>query len=261
MKVLNFFTLFLSIYFISLFTVSSIAQEQPADPLFYVHEEVARIDKIDQYNSSSKDFAQMMRDTKLDLPFIRASQTDDLHFYYLLPIKNYADIDKMSDAFGKMMSAADKDKLDKVTKENDAAIESVRELVFRRSNSLSYGSDQNLGLDMTKENFLHWDYYLVKPGKRQEVAQLGEKIKKLYEDKKIPTPYTVWIADMGENDNLIVVTTLAKDAVSYYQQQEKNNAALGKDMDDLWNQMMPMLDHFEHKNGHTRPDLSYVKSE
>ncbi len=260
MRLLQFFTSFLSLLFISLFTISGFAQEQASDPLFYIHEEVARIDKIDQYNSTSKDFTKMMMDTKLDVPWIRASQTDDLHFYYLVPLKNYGDVDKLTAAFNDMMSKADKDKMNKVMQENAEAIASVRELVFRRSNSLSYDSKQDQGLDMTKENFLHWDYYLVKPGKRQEVIQLAAKIKKLYEDKKIPTPYTVWFADMGENDNLIVVTTMAKDAVSFYQLMDKDNAALGKDMDDLWNQMMPMLTHFEHKNGNTRPDLSYVKS-
>ncbi len=260
MKVSHFYALFLFSLFISIYTVSGIAQEQPADPLFYIHEEVARIDKMDQYNSTSKDFTQMMMDSKLDVPWIRCSQTDDLHFYYLVPLNNYGDIDKLSAAFNDMMSKTDKDKMNKVMSENAEAIASVRELVFKRSNSLSYGSVQDMGLDMTKENFIHWDYYLVKPGKMQDVLKLGAKFKKLNEDKKITTPYTVWLADMGENDNLIVVTTLAKDAVSFYQQMDKDNAAMGKDGDELWQQMMSMLDHFEHKNGHTRPDLSYVKS-
>lgn len=261
MKLLHFSVSFLFLLFISLFTVSGMAQEQPADPMFYIHEEVARIDKIDQYNSSSKDFTQMMKDAKLDVPWIRASQTDDLHFYYLVPLKNYGDIDKMSSAFNDMMSKADKDKMNKVMSENAESIASVRELVFRRSNSLSYGSVQDQGLDFTKQNFIHWDYYIFKQGKRKEIMELGAKFKKLNEDKKIPTPYEVWLADMGENDNMIVVTTVAKDAVSFYQQMDKDNAAMGKEGDDLWQQMMPLLDHFEHKNGHTRPDLSYVKSE
>ncbi len=261
MRVLHLFASFLSLLFISLFTMSGFAQEQSSDPLFYIHEEVARIDKMDQYYSTSKDFTKMMMDSKLDVPWIRASQTDDLHFYYLVPLNNYGDIDKLSAAFNDMMSKADKDKMNKVMTENAEAIESVRELVFKRSNSLSYGSEQNMGLDLSKENFIHWDYYTVKSGKMKDMLELGAKYKKLCEDKKVTTPYTVWLADLGENDNLIVVTTLAKDAGSFYQQMDKDNAALGKDGDDLWHQMMSLLVHFEHKNGHSRPDLSYVKSE
>jgi hypothetical protein len=242
------------------FTVPILSQEQPKDQLFYIHEETAKISKIDQYNSTSKEFTQMMMDSKLDVPWIRASQTDDLHFYYLVPLKNYGDIDKLSAAFNDMMSKSDKDKMNKMMSENAESIQSVRELVFKRSNSLSYGSVADQGLDMSKNNFIHWDYYTVKSGKMKEMLDLGAKYKKLCEDKKVPTPYDVWLADMGENDNLIVVTTLAKDAVSFYQQMDKDNTALGKDGEDLWQQMMPLLDHFEHKNGHTRPDLSYMKS-
>ncbi len=261
MKVLNFSRSLLSLLLLFSLTTVVSPQEQPQDPLFYIHEETARIDKIDQYNSTSRDFTQMMIDSKLNLPWIRASQTDDLLFYYLVPLKNYGDIDKLSAAFNDMMSKADKDKMNKVMKENAESIASVREMVFKRSNSLSYGNAQDLGLDMTKGNFLHWDYYTVKSGKMKDVMEIAAKFKKLSEEKKITTPYDVWLADIGENDNLIVVTTLAKDAATFYQQMEKDNDALGKEGEDLWNQMMTMLEHFEHKNGHTRPDLSYVKSE
>ena len=259
MKVLHFSRYLLSFLILFIFTVPVLSQEQPKDQLFYIHEEVAKISKIDQYNSTSKEFAQMMMDSKLDVPFIRASQTDDLTFYYLVPLNNYGDIDKMSAAFNDMMSKGDKDKMNKMMKENAESIASVRELVFKRSGSLSYeGQDQ--GLDWSKSNFIHWDYYTVMSGKMKEMLALGAKYKKLSEDKKIPTPYTVWLADMGENDNLIVVTTAAKDAVSFYQQMEKDNAALGQDGENLWNQMQLLLTHFEHKNGHSRPDLSYMKS-
>jgi hypothetical protein len=243
-----------------MFSCIALSQDQPKDQLFYIHEEVAKLDKIDQYNQTSKEFDQMMKDLKLDVPSIRASETDDLHFYYLVPLKNYADIDKLSSAFNDMFSKGDKDKMNKNMKENAEAIDYTRELVFRQSNELSYRLGESK-LDMNKRNFIHFDYYTFKPEDRKEVMALAAKIKKLYEDKKIETPYVVWLADMGEHNNLIVVTTLAKDAVSFYQQIDKDNAALGKDMETLWNQMIPMLEHFEHKNGHTRPDLSYIKSE
>ena len=257
----SFRTPVLLLMFLLLFSSLILSQEKPKDQLFYIHEEVAKIDRIDQYNSANTEFTQMMKDAKLDVPSILASETDDLHFYYLVPLKNYADIDKLSEAFSKMMASSDKDKMDKNMKAGAEATEYTRELVFRRSGELSYSPNPAAKPDMSEKKFLHWDYYTYKPEDRKQVMDLGAKIKKLYEDKKIETPYTVWLADMGERNNLIVVTTMAKDAVSFYQQMDKDNKVLGKEMDDLWNQMLPMLEHFEHKNGHTRPDLSYIKSE
>jgi hypothetical protein len=229
------------------------------DQLVYIHKETARIDRIDQYNKSAKDFTQMMKDAKLDVPFIRAAQSDDFNFFYLVPIKNYADIDKLSAAFNDMFANADKDKMNQNMKESTEATESTKDEIFKISKDLSYKFGESK-LDMTKENFIHWDYYTIKPEFRQQVMDLAKKIKKLYEDKKIETPYTVWLADIGVDNNLIGVTSMAKDAVSFYQQMDKDNAVLGKNMQDLWNQMLPMLSHFDHKNGHTRPDLSYTRS-
>jgi hypothetical protein len=251
----------LSFCLLLIITGTNFGQDQPKDQLFYIHEEVAKIDKMDQYDRANREFTQMMYDLKLDVPSIRASQTDDLHFFYLVPLENYADIDKLNGTFNEMMGKADKDQLMKTLVEGAGATEYTREMVFRRSGKLSYSPERTNKLDMSKEVFVHWDFYTFKPEDRRQVMELGAKIAKLYADKKIPTPYTVWLAEMGEHNNLIVVTTLAKDAVSFYEQNDKDNAVLGKEMEDLWNQMLPMLEHFEHKNGHTRPDLSYIKSE
>ena len=114
-----------------LFNSVILPQEQQKDQLFYIHEEVAKIDRIDQYNSANKEFTQMMKDTRLDVSSILASETDDLHFYYLVPLKNYADIDKLSEAFNKMMASSDKEKMDKNMKVGAKATEYTRELVFR----------------------------------------------------------------------------------------------------------------------------------
>lgn len=251
----------LSFCLLLIITGFNFGQDQPKDQLFYIHEEAAKMDKMDQYDRSGREFTQMMNDLKLDVPFIRASQTDDLHFFYLVPLENYADIDKLNGAFNEMMGKTDKDQLMKMMVEGAEAMEYSREMVYRRSGKLSYSPETANKLDMSKEVFIHWDLYTYKPEDRQQVMELGAKFKQLYADKKIETPYTVWLAEMGDHNNLIVVTTLAKDAVSFYEQMNKDNAALGKEGEDLWNQMVSMLEHFEHKNGHTRPDLSYVKSE
>jgi hypothetical protein len=231
----------------------------PKDKLYFMHEEAARIDKIDEYNQSAKDFTKMFTDLKLDVPAIYASETDDYHFFYLVPIKNYADVDKLSSAFNDVFSKADKDKMAQTMKEGDESTIYTRDMVLKRSDDLSYKSDKQK-LDMSKENFLHEDFYTYKPEYRKQVMDIGAEFKKLYQDKGIEDSYDVWMPDMGEKNNLIIVTTMAKDAVSFYQQQDKDNALLGKEGDALWNKMQPMLENFNHINAHMRPDLSYTES-
>ena len=131
MQLLSFYKSVLFSMILVLFNSVILPQEQQKDQLFYIHEEVAKIDRIDQYNSANKEFTQMMKDTRLDVSSILASETDDLHFYYLVPLKNYADIDKLSEAFNKMMASSDKEKMDKNMKVGAKATEYTRELVFR----------------------------------------------------------------------------------------------------------------------------------
>jgi hypothetical protein len=236
-----------------------LSQEMSKNKLYFMHEEAARIDKIDEYNQSAKDFTKMFTDMKLDVPAIYASESDDYHFFYLVPINNYADVDKLNSAFNDLFSKADKDKMAQAMKGGDESTLYTRDFVLKHLDELSYKSDKQK-LDMSKETFMHLDYYTYKPEYRKQVMDLGAEFKKLYQDKGIEDSYDVWTPDLGEKNNVIIVTTFAKDATSFYQQQDKDNALLGKEADAIWNKMQPMLENFNHNNAHTRPDLSYMKS-
>lgn len=95
MKKLTFMFVLIVGMFVSSFLSVNYAQENDnnKDQLSYVHKEVARPDMIKQYEKTSKDFTALMKDSKLDVPGIYASETNDLTFYYLVPIENYASID------------------------------------------------------------------------------------------------------------------------------------------------------------------------
>ena len=259
MRVLCPYRVFITIFVLFLMPQFILPQEMSKDKLYFMHEEAARIDKIDEYNQSAKDFTKMFADMKLDVPAIYASETDDFHFFYLVPINNYADVDKLNSAFNDVFSKADKDKTAKTMKEGDESTVYIRDFVLKRSDELSYKSEKQK-LDMSKEIFLHEDFFTYKPEYRKQIMQLGADYKKLNQDKGVEDSYDVWMPDLGEKNNLIVVITMAKDATSYYQQQDKDNTLLGKEGDALWNKMLTMLENFNHLNAHTRPDLSYMKS-
>ncbi len=98
MRKLSVFSILL-ICGIFLLTPKSFAQEMK-DQLYMVREEVAKVDMWDKYESTSKDWVEMMTKGELDFPYVRASQRDDGHYYYLIPINNYSNIDKFQEIFG-----------------------------------------------------------------------------------------------------------------------------------------------------------------
>ena len=90
------------ILFVLLLTTSSnlLAQEEMQDQLYWVREEVVKVEMWQQYEETSKEWVELMTGAELDFPYMWASQRDDGHYYYLLPLDNYAAIDKMSEIFG-----------------------------------------------------------------------------------------------------------------------------------------------------------------
>jgi len=72
MRKLNVFS-FSLICGIFLLTPKSFSQEMK-DQMFIIHEEVVKVDMWDKYESTSKEWVEMMTGAGLDLPYIQASQ-------------------------------------------------------------------------------------------------------------------------------------------------------------------------------------------
>ena len=108
------------------------------DQLFWVHEEVAKVDMWDKYESTSKEWIKLMTEAELNIPFMQVSQRDDAHYYYLFPLSNYADLDKMQGIFNSAVEKIGKDKWSKFMVENNSSMESSKDYVVTRSAKYSY---------------------------------------------------------------------------------------------------------------------------
>jgi hypothetical protein len=235
-----------------------LAQDNMMKPqLFYMHEEVVPVNMVDQYEKTSRELVPVFKDLKLPLPFY-ASQRDDYHYYYISPLSNYASIDTLVQAFGKFMKDATSNAdYQKLLDENNESIDYTQDYVLSRSANLSYHPEGS-NMNDTSMKFIHWDFYTVKSGGMDKVIDLAKKYKELSMQKGIKTPYTIWFVALGPNNNLIVQTRVAKSAEDFYETAKKDDTTLGKDGEDIYNQMVPYLVKFNHINGTIRPDLSYM---
>jgi hypothetical protein len=235
----------------------SFAQEMK-DQLFVIHEEVAKVDMIGQYEKTSAEWVKLMHDAGLDISKIHASQRDDFHYYYLIPISNYAEIDDIFPKFQEAVAKLDKDKWSQFTAENDKTIETNHEFVARWSASLSY-IPKEPRLKQGEAKFLHWIFFHYKLDKRNEVMDVLKEWKKLYEDKNISHAYDIWLMDMGEDNNMMVLTEQAKDAIDFYQTMDGIDKKVQQEEQKLWAKFSPLVYKMEQKYGKLRPDLSYYK--
>lgn len=235
----------------------SFAQEMK-DQLFVIHEEVAKVDMIGQYEKTSAEWVQLMHDAGLDISKIHASQRDDFHYYYLIPISNYAEIDEIFPKFQEAVAKLDKDKWSQFTAENDKTIETNHEFVARWSASLSYVPKEPR-LKQGEAKFIHWIFFHYKLDKRKEVMDVLKEWKKLYEDKNISHAYDIWLMDIGEDNNMMVLTEQAKDAIDFYQTMDGVDKKVQQEEQKLWAKFSPLIYEMEQKYGKIRPDLSYYK--
>ena len=250
-----FSILFLSGLF--LITPPSFSQEMK-DQLYWIREEVAKVDMWDKYESTSKEWLKLMTEAGLDMPYMWASQRDDGHYYYLFPLDNYAAIDKMQGIFGAAIEKIGKDKWAKFLVENEGSMVTHKDFIATLSAKYSYmPKEPRLKSDEAK--FIHWMFFHYKLENRKEVMDIMKEWKKLYEDKNIKNGYNIWLIELGLDNNMVALTESFKDGADFYTSQKEDNALMEAEASALWNKMAPYITSIENKYGNQRPDLGFVK--
>ena len=253
---LKFFSLIITgLLFFSAF---AFAQDEPKDQLYWVREEVAKIDMWDQYEKTSKEWVDLMTGADLDLPYMWASQRDDGHYYYLFPLDNYAAIDEMQEIFGAAIEKIGRDKWGKFMVENEGAMVTHQDFIVTRSAKYSYWPEEPR-LKPEERKFTHWMFFHYKLENRKEVMDIMTEWKQLYEEKNIKNGYTIWLIELGRDNNMIVLTENYKDGADYYTSMEADNATMEAEASALWAKMAPYITSIENKYGNQRPDLGFVK--
>lgn len=256
MRTAKLFSMFAGVVLV--YTQFLFAQEVPKDQLFMVREEIVKIDAWDKYESTSKDWVEMMTQGGLDFPYVRAAQRDDGHYYYLIPINNYSHIDKFQEVFGSAIEKAGKEKWANFLIENESSIVTHKDYVVKWSAEYSYvPKEPRLKIEDTK--FIHWMYFRFKLENRKELLAILKEWKKLYEDKNIKNGYSIWMVELGLDNNMMVLTESFKDGEDFYTSQKEDNTLMEAEASALWAKMSPFIVSIENKYGSPRPDLGYVK--
>ena len=250
------FTLLL-LFGLFLITPVSFSQEMK-DQLFWIHEEVAKVDMWDKYESTSKEWIKLMTDAGLDIPYMQASQRDDAHYYYLIPLSNYADLDKMQGIFNFAVEKIGKDKWSKFMVENNSSLESSKDFVVTRSAKYSYQPNEPR-LKPEDVKFIHWMFFHYKSENRKELMEIMMEWKKLSEEKNIKNGYTIWLVELGLDNNMVALTEGYKDGADFYTATKEDNVLMEKEASALWAKMSPFITSIENKYGSPRPDLGMTK--
>lgn len=242
--------------FLVLFNDSVLAQDSTKDQILMVHEETAKIDMISQYVKTSKDWSAFMKQAGLAMNWY-AYERNDLHFYYVTPLTNYAQIDSFQSIFQTAIDKGGKDKFSDIMASNNASINSTVDYIIRRSGELSY-VPKKPRIELKDAGFVHWGFFHYKMDKRKEVMDILKEWKELYEKNNIPDAYGVYTMDLGRDNNEIVVFDYAKDASSYYKEDDEKSKEMKDAEQGLFIKISALLTSIETFTGRPRHDLDYI---
>ncbi len=250
---------FVLLAFVILLTSCAImkAQEEPKDQLYWVREEVVKVEKWQQYEETSKEWVELMTSAGLDFPYMRASQRDDGHYYYLLPLNSYADIDKFPEKFGSAIEKIGKEKWAEFMERNESSMDYHKDFIAKWSADHSY-IPKEPRIKQNEAGFLHWIFFTYKLENRKEVLDILAEWKALYEENNIPDGWSTWIIEVGERNDMMAITEAAKDGANWYTAMEENSAKIKEEEQKLWEKFSQYVTSMEQKFGQPRPDLGFV---
>lgn len=248
----------LAVMFFLANSVSILAQEEMKDQLFWVREETAKISMLDTYEKTAKEWVDLMHEGELDLPVVRASQRNDAHYYYLIPLSDYAEIDKFGDIFGSAINKIGKEKWDKYNAEAESSMDTHKDFIVKWSAKYSYAPKEPR-LKPGETGFIHWFFFDYKLEKRQEVLDILAEWKALYEKNNIPDGWDIWLPEVGLANNSIALTEYGTDAASFYAAMKENSDKMKEEEHALWEKFSANVISFSEVFGKPRPDLTYTK--
>ena len=137
-------------------------------------------------------------------------------------------------------------------------MESTKDFVAKWSAEYSYVPKQPR-IKSDEAGFIHWIFFTYKLENRKEVMDVLAEWKALYEKNNVPDGWSIWLIDLGLDNNMIALTEYAKDGASFYSNMKETSDKLKADEDKLWAKLSANVISMEQKYGKPRPDLSYYK--
>jgi hypothetical protein len=232
-----------------------VAQPAPQPPLLYVHEEIAKPSMVADYESTTKELGAMMRANSIPFHFMVTS-TDDFHYYFLLPMNSFGDIDKIMQTFMvDLPKKAGAQKFGDLMRRGGATMEMTREWVVVRRDDISYMPAKRR-IAPEQVTYLQYDFYYLKPGTEDMVDSISKEWAAAFQAANLTNGFTLYQAVVGGELPLVVVVQEGTSVADLVAQANKDMETLGDKGRALFAKTFSTVRRFETKYARLRPDLA-----
>ncbi len=239
------------------FTTLAQAQEQKAQ-LYVIWDAVVKPSTVADFEAATKEEVALYAKYKFPYQWT-VSQTFDGHYYFLIPVENFAGVDDLFAAFDKVEETAGED-YQKLEDLFVGSYEYTQLGVFSLNYELSLLPEKKEA-ESEGGNFICWDIHYITAGKEQKYEKIIKEFKGLCKSKNISQAWYCYQGIMGDKTPVYYWVTVAKNAVDFYTQNEKMWETLGEEGGSFYEQFMNLVRKRDMKTGWYRPGLSYMPKE
>lgn len=230
--------------------------QSTAQDIYRVHEDVVKPMHILEYESILAEMMAMIKKNEIKDTSWITLVTNNSHYLYLTPIKNYADLDKPN-FVSELIEKEGEEKVMDLFSRMDKCYDTELDYIVILNRGLSYMPE---GITQTPEgqNYRENHILYVTPGNSEIVREKLKAIKKLYESKGSKAYYRVYTSGFGTDGQFVMVATAAKDAMEMEQIAKENAKLIGeKDLQNAIFELYVNTLRYEKMEGDIRPDLGY----
>lgn len=228
--------------------------------LLLIYQDKVKPAKVAEYEQGTKEMIALFKEKNVTSPYFNFTTIagEEFTYSYVLPIKNFADLDQMQKTWMEFEQNIDnKEKWQAMMESGSKNIKSVHQFVVASMPDLSY-KPVSPALKEEDKTFYHYDFFYVNTGKEKEFAEVAKEWSELYEKNKIPYGWNLYRVVIGQEQPLYVVSFGSKDKLDYVTTLNKIEDVIGKEkIQSLLAKTFSLVRKFEHKNATVRPDLSY----
>jgi hypothetical protein len=212
--------------------------------------------QVEAYEAFVKEFVAQMEAFKFPYPCYTYT-TSDLHYLYVFPVADFADIGKLFAAVNEMVAKWGKEKFAETVKKSVGTYKYQKFSLYLYRSELSYVPE---GVKEDPENlkFVFWGTVQGQPGRQKELEASFKQFVDLYQGKKVQHGWRTYMTVFGGKGPEYVYSEHGPSAGKFWTEVEEIDKEIGEPAKKAWMEMTKVIRGYHYSTGSYRPDLSYI---
>lgn len=242
------------------FTLTLWAQAEEHKSQLYLFEDVVvKPSMVSIHEAAIKEMVAFSSKYNFPYPWY-AFKADDLHYYYVFPMKNLAEIDNMFKAWDEVKKKVPEEQLQAMLKNYWSTYEYSRWGMFRYRPDISY-IPENPRLKVEEGDFIFVEFNYIQPGKKKEYEDVLQEWLVLFKKKNLAEGVYVLEGDIGTDMPIYIYILSGKNYADFFNHFSEMWELLGEEANALFKRERSNHRKYEYKTGWFRPNLSYIPKE